>query len=52
MKNKKPLKITDKTSFNFNIDEVKKELNIKGFERLNFEYKETLEELWLTFFIE
>ena len=39
-------------TLNFNIDEVKKELNIKGFERLNFEYKETLEELWLTFFIE
>jgi antitoxin component YwqK of YwqJK toxin-antitoxin module len=36
----------------FNLDELKKELNSKGFERLNFEYHEAEEELWLTFYTE
>jgi antitoxin component YwqK of YwqJK toxin-antitoxin module len=36
----------------FNLDELKKELNSKGFERLNVEYHEAAEELWLTFFTE
>jgi antitoxin component YwqK of YwqJK toxin-antitoxin module len=34
----------------FTIDELKKELISKGFERLNFDYKALNEELWLTFF--
>ena len=34
----------------FTIDELKKELISKGFERLNFDYKAVNEELWLTFF--
>lgn len=36
----------------FSIEQLKKELKSKGFERLNFEFHEDVQELWFTFFTE